>query len=658
MATGTDQLPHDDAAERRVLGAVLLSGDPFAARAMIDAEDIYRDSHRAAFWAMLELDDAGEPIDMIGVTELLRRDGVTDAATLLAGCLDEVPTAVDLERDAGLVAEAARRRRIIEAAERLRTGAVDPAVDADELVRGLAELAVGARARGWPDEPTPLTSMPELSPFPVEALPGWLGRYVNELSRFSQTPPGMAGLLSLAVMSAAARGRYDVECPRGHREPLILYAAAVARPAERKSSVFASMTRPIRDWERGEADRLAPVIADEQIERGILEKRVEHLRTKASKIDDPDERLDILDRAQRAQRELTERPATVLPRVIFDDVTMEELASQLAAQGGRGAILSSEGGIFDLAAGLYGDGRVNLDLLLKGHDAEPKRINRRGRDEHIERACLTLGLTVQPDVLERAGENRQFIGRGLLARFLFTVPTSTIGTRSASAEPPSPTVEAEYIHRVRELVGGAPDEVAVLRCSPKATGERDRFFEWVEGQYDHDDGVLDQWRGKLVGTTTRIAGLFHLGEQGADACRVPLDGSTMARAIELGRYLLTHAEAVLRMMRTDPRIAAAQRCLRWIEAERPRTFTAREMFEGVKGTLSTMDELRPAVATLVEHGYIREVSTPKPKGRGRRPTPRYEVHPLFADSHNSHKRHSANSANCESGSATKTRVAL
>lgn len=43
----------------------------------------------------------------------------------------------------------------------------------------------------------------------------------------------------------------------------------------------------------------------------------------------------------------------VLPRLVADDVTPEAAASLLADHGGRLAIISAEGGIFDTMAGRY-----------------------------------------------------------------------------------------------------------------------------------------------------------------------------------------------------------------------------------------------------------------------------------------------------------------
>ena len=109
------------------------------------------------------------------------------------------------------------------------------------------------------------------------------------------------------------------------------------------------------------------------------------------------------------------------PRLLADDATPEIIASLLAEQGGRLSVMSAEGGIFDIIAGRY-SGTPNMEVFLKGHAGDRLRVNRQGREEYIESPALTMGLTVQPVVLEDIGRIKGAGGRGLLARFLYSLP--------------------------------------------------------------------------------------------------------------------------------------------------------------------------------------------------------------------------------------------
>ena len=68
------------------------------------------------------------------------------------------------------------------------------------------------------------------------------------------------------------------------------------------------------------------------------------------------------------------------PRLIVDDASPEKIASLLCEQGGRLALFSAEGGIFDILAGRYtSNGMANFDVFLKGHAGDPIRVDRIGR---------------------------------------------------------------------------------------------------------------------------------------------------------------------------------------------------------------------------------------------------------------------------------------
>ena len=125
----------------------------------------------------------------------------------------------------------------------------------------------------------------------------------------------------------------------------------------------------------------------------------------------------------------------VKPLKLFaDDVTAEKLASVLAENNSRAAIVSPEGGIFDILKGLY-TSTVNIDTILKGHSGDSIRVDRIGRpSETILHPALTMLLAVQPEVLNGMMSNSTFRGRGLTARFMYCMPKSIVGKRKYRTE--------------------------------------------------------------------------------------------------------------------------------------------------------------------------------------------------------------------------------
>src|SRR5262249_54853462 len=119
-----------------------------------------------------------------------------------------------------------------------------------------------ARA-GW-DTPVPLAGLVAPPPFPVDVYPPWLADVVAGVARFTQTDPApaMAGPGALAVPSACAGGRLEVEVKPGWREPVNIYVAVIAEPGERKSPVHAALTAPLYAAQDTLADRARPWLAE------------------------------------------------------------------------------------------------------------------------------------------------------------------------------------------------------------------------------------------------------------------------------------------------------------------------------------------------------------------------------------------------------------
>lgn len=470
----------------------------------------------------------------------------------------------------------------------------------------------------------------EVPPWPSQVLPGFVDEWVSEVARFTQTPPDLAGTVALSALSAAVRGRYDVEAPRGHREALVLWTLAVASPAERKSAVFAAMAEPLEEWERVEATRLGPEIEQSRVNREILDARFAGAKRHAASASAGDARDDAEAEVRHVAEQLALCPVVTAPRMLADDCTNEALTGLLAREGGRLAILSPEGGAFDLIGGMYSDGRANIDAILKAHDGESIRVDRRGREhpEHVERACLTIGLTVQPQVLKDAANRRQFRGRGLLARFLYAVPLSMVGRRETNVPPSDDDTRQRYVAGVRAVLDGLPNEARTLECDDDALSIWLDFAARVEPRLGPDGDLheISDLAGKMAGTVARMAGLFHV-VAGADG---PIDSDAMINAVRLGDYYLSHASAAFTMMGfTPPRVALARRIMEWVRLKSLRAFSAREAFDALRSSQAPkMTDFKPALALLAERGWIRP-SPPVPTNPsgGRPPSQQYDVNP-------------------------------
>ena len=503
----------------------------------------------------------------------------------------------------------------------------------DELNRLVEATPVWTLAlvQSWPRlTPFDGSVLPE---FPIDVLPPVLRDWVEAESHATQTPADLAGLLALAVCSAAIARRVEVESRPGWREPVNLFVAVLLEPGNRKSAVFTNATRPLRELEIEDIERAQPVVARAQFERRQSETRLKKLEKMAAEKGDAEARCQAGDLAA----EIEEQPNPVLPRLIVDDATSEKIGMMLADQGGRIASMSPEGGVFDLMAGMYSNnGMPQFGVYLQGHSGDDLITDRVSRKSiRVERPALTCCYSIQPVVIDGLAQNAAFRGRGLLARFLYAAPQSWIGRREIAPTPVSDTVKEAYRQAIRTLA--EVEGEFVLQLTPDAL---ELLFEWeteVEKMLA-DGGEMEDtkdWGAKLVGATLRIAAVLHCVEHGRTGA---ISVSTLTAAVEIAKYLVPHSEHVLSMMaaKEGKGDADARYVLRWIERHDKRGFTKRDAQQHGKRRFRKADDIAPALEVLRLRGLIR-LKPPKAAGRGRPSSPEYEVNPAVFENENSEK---------------------
>jgi hypothetical protein len=467
----------------------------------------------------------------------------------------------------------------------------------------------------------------QLPEFPTQVLPVELRRWVEAESHATQTPADLPGLLALSVCSARLARKVVVEPRDGWGEPTNLFAAVLLEPANRKSAVFADAIRPLRELEKELIEAARPVVARAQTDRRQDEARLKKLEKLAAEKGDTEARHEAADLAERLAAEV--KP--VLPQLIVDDATAEKLGMMLAEQGGRIASMSPEGGVFDLMASQYSkNGAPQFGVYLMGHSGNNLTTDRVSRKSvFVERPLLTCAYTIQPVVIKGLAEDPAFRGRGLLARFLYAAPRSWIGQRKIAPTPVSVGVRDAYHGLVRRLA--RCDGEYVLQLAPLALKSFAQWEQEIETMLA-DGGsfeIMRDWGGKLAGATLRLAAVLHCVERGLTE---PISATTIEAAIEIARYLIPHADAVLNMMlaKEDSTGAAAHYLLRWIRRHGKNAFTKSEAQHHGKRRFRRADDIDAALAALIRRGYIRRRPDEKP-GKGRPPSPAYETDPaVFA----------------------------
>lgn len=149
-AAQRDPMPHSIEAEQAVLGGLMLDNQRFDAVAeVMSEEDFYRENHRHIFQMMAKLHDAGQPLDIITLSEELNRHDLlahVGGLPYLSEMANHTPSAANITAYAQIVRERATLRQLIHAANEISRSSQNPAgLDSDDLLqmaeRRMAEIA-------------------------------------------------------------------------------------------------------------------------------------------------------------------------------------------------------------------------------------------------------------------------------------------------------------------------------------------------------------------------------------------------------------------------------------------------------------------------------------------------------------------------------------
>ena len=470
------------------------------------------------------------------------------------------------------------------------------------------------------DTPIPFDEF-DLPTFPSDTLPPAVRDYVMAVAETTQTSVDMAAVASLAILSICLQGKFRIWGKPDWSEPLNTYCVIVLPPAERKSAVISLMTAPLEEYEQEVNNAMDAKIIESQMKKAVLEKERRMLEDKVSK--GKAVATELADKA----KEISAFQETLPLKLFVDDVTAEKLASVLAENHSKAAIVSAEGGIFDILNGIYTK-NVNIDVFLKGHSGDTIRVDRIGRaSESILHPTLTMLLAVQPEVLNGLMTNGTFRGRGLTARFLYAIPKSSLGDRNFDTEQIPEFVKIEYAKLIRSMLE-VDEREEPITLSGEATAVLAQLFRDTEKRFRTNLAEISDWAGKYVGAVLRIAGLLHAAQHHGFMDFSEVSAQTMENAVRIGEYFLEHAKAAYSLMGADPLNKQGEYLLSRIQKAQVREFSRRDAMRMCRG-IKSAESIQPVLNRLCEYGYIAPKPTEPVMGVGRRPSEVYLTNPCL-----------------------------
>ena len=234
--------PHNLDAEVSVLGSMLLSKDAIAdVSELIRPEDFYRGAHRTIFEAVRDLYGRGEPVDPVTLADDLERRGRLDdvgGVVAIDDIVRRVPTAANALYYGRIVAEQARRRRLIEAGTQITRYGYEPEQGVDEAVDAAERLVYEVAQHGRTAEFVPMKALLTAGFELIERLHennSAITGLATGFADFDQLTAGLqpANLVILAARPSMGKSALATNIAThvavAHRQPVVLFSLEMSQ---------------------------------------------------------------------------------------------------------------------------------------------------------------------------------------------------------------------------------------------------------------------------------------------------------------------------------------------------------------------------------------------------------------------------------------------
>ena len=494
--------------------------------------------------------------------------------------------------------------------------AVKACIDAAQPVTAetFPALLDGVDPVQW-SEPLPLIDSITPEPYPLDALPATMREAVQEVQGFAQAPMAMVATSALSSLSMAAQALHNVKRAEKLTGPIGLFTLVLADSGERKTTCDDFFMPAIREWQRGQEEAMRPQVESHEAALDAWNAEREGIVAKIKELSKNGKPTDALKRELAAlQAEKPEAPR--VPRLIYSDITPEELGYQLAKRWPSAAITASEGGTVLGGHSMTGDSAMrNMARLNDLWSGQEISSDRRTSESWVARgARLTVGLQVQESTLRAFFDKSAGLARGtgFLARFLVAWPQSTQGTRLFKDAPDQWPKLAAYHQRIERIlsVPTPMDEDGALTPSLISLSAEAKAM-WVEyhnevearlnvgGEYAEVRDVAS----KSADNAARLAALFHIFEHGGGSA---IGLEAMEAGCLVAAWHLQESRRFFGEIAVPVEMADAMRVIRWaVEVGRTQRGTVATRDLQRIGPVRNKARLDAALRELQDHHHVR-----------------------------------------------------
>ena len=259
--------PHDILAEQSTLGGMLLSKDAVAdVIETLRGSDFYVPKHEIIFEAVLSLYSHGEPTDVVAVTDELIKTGDLQragGADYLHTLTSIVPTAANAGYYAGIIAERALLRRLVDAGTRIVQMGYAGEGDATDLVNTAQAEIYGVTGAETKEDYVPLTIAVDAAMSEIEAAQGRDGSMTGVPTGFHELDELTNGLhggqmIVVAARPAMGKSTLALDFARAaaikHNQPSIFFSLEMGRAEIAMRLLSAEGGIPLQNLRKGTLD--------------------------------------------------------------------------------------------------------------------------------------------------------------------------------------------------------------------------------------------------------------------------------------------------------------------------------------------------------------------------------------------------------------------
>ena len=471
------------------------------------------------------------------------------------------------------------------------------------------------KSAAWP-ELTDAKADSKRVPYPLDLLPTVMQAAVGEVQGATQAPVPLVAQAALATLAVAGQGLVSVARDATLKSPTSLFMGAIALSGERKTSVDTHFMQAVRDWQAKETERLKPEVDAQAAEFDAWKSARSGLLDAIKSAAKVGESTDELT-AQLKQHDVNRPEAIRVPRLIYADITTEQLVFLLAKQWPSAIESSSEAGQ------IFGSHGANSDNAMKYFaarnilwDGGEYTTDRRTTDSVCANGVrLSASLSVQRHAFDAFNERTGDLARGMgtWARYLLCEPESTQGTRLYRQPTANMPRRAAFHRRITELLnkpiqinhaGGI--DVSVLQFSRAGHAAWVEHYNAIErelrsgGEFENVRDVAS----KTADNGARLAALFHVFEHG-ETGEIDEDHATSGCLLAIW-YL---GEAKRLFLDDSGSSALAEKLENYLIAQAVKTsastISRKQVMQLGPYGLRKRDKLNEAVAALESVGRIR-----------------------------------------------------